>query len=348
MRLLPCAMVLLGFVGVGVAEPAPITFRIKGQVLLGTKPILELTAAVPVTDVRVELDRDTGPHVTLHPGKLGKGQVVSLAIGDGAAGAASYKGTISASITGGAAWSNPLSFDTVVLAPIKVTYDAEHLDLDQHQLQFQVSRAIAQADVVVFGEDGKELGKGSASFASPTTPLAWLAVTWTQSASTRVATMKLRVAATDGMATNVELVPWSVAIDHEDVNFDTDSAAIDPGETAKLDASLVKIAETVKRVSFVKMQLYVAGHTDTVGPNDKNKKLSNLRALAIARYFRKKGLAIPIAFAGYGEEVPRVKTPDDTDERANRRADYVLAPAGGLPPFKGAYAKARVTWAQIK
>ena len=31
--------------------------------------------------------------------------------------------------------------------------------------------------------------------------------------------LKLRVAAADGVATTVELVPWSVTIDHEDVNF---------------------------------------------------------------------------------------------------------------------------------
>ncbi len=348
MRALLVAAVVLGLTTVAFADsPPPITFRIKGEVLLGARPILELTAAVSVTDVRIELDRDNGKHLALREAKLAKGQVVSLPIGDGAAGKASYRGTIAATV-GGSAWTNPLVFDTLVLAPIKVTYDAEHLDLDKRELQFQVSRAIATADVIVFGEDGTELGKGTAAYADEAKPTTWLAITWTQPKSSRVATMKLRVAAADGMATNVELVPWSVAIEHEDVNFGTDSAVIDPKEAVKLDTSFAKIAEIAKRVSFVKMQLYVAGHTDTVGPNDKNLRLSNLRALAIAKYFRKKGLTMPIAFAGYGEEVLKVQTPQDTDERANRRADYVLAPAGSPPPFKGPYAKVRVSWAQIK
>ena len=45
----------------------------------------------------------------------------------------------------------------------------------------------------------------------------------------------------DVLVTRVELTPWSVAVDHEDVNFATNSAAIEPAEDAKLDASLGKI-----------------------------------------------------------------------------------------------------------
>ena len=44
----------------------------------------------------------------------------------------------------------------------------------------------------------------------------------------------------------------------------------------------------------------------------------------------------------------RVKTADNTAERANRRADYVLGPAGGAPPFKGPYLKARAEWKQLR
>jgi outer membrane protein OmpA-like peptidoglycan-associated protein len=135
---------------------------------------------------------------------------------------------------------------------------------------------------------------------------------------------------------------------HEDVNFRTDSAAIDPDETRKLDASLAQIDEIVKRAGrFMKLKLYIAGHTDTVGPPDKNRKLSLARAVAIGGYLRGKGLAIPIVVAGFGEDVPKVKTPDNTDERANRRADYVLGPAAGAPPFKGPYLKARAGWKPI-
>lgn len=227
-----------------------------------------------------------------------------------------------------------------------VTYDADHLDLEKRTLQFKVAVPAKEATIVAIGEDGSELGTGSATF-TKTTPAEWQTITWTQPDKTRVMMLKLRVVPSDETqgATNVELIPWSVAIDHEDVNFAVDSAVIDANESAKLDASYGKIVDVVKRAEkFMKMRLYVAGHTDTVGSNAKNTKLSLDRARAIAAYFRKKGVKLPIAYAGFGEEVLKVKTPDSTDERANRRADYVIGPAAGEPPFKGPYLKVRASW----
>lgn len=236
-------------------------------------------------------------------------------------------------------WAGPAAAQ-----PIKVTYDAAHLDLDRRVLEFKVSRPIASATLVAIGEDGAQLGTGSATFDRPA-PRTWLSIRWTQPEQTRVMMLKLRVEAADGTATNVELIPWSVEVEHEEVNFATDSAVIEPAERAKLDASLASIRAIVRRSQkFFEPKLFIAGHTDTVGSVAKNRKLSLDRARAIASYFRGKGLSIPIAFAGYGEEVPRVKTPDSTDERANRRADYVIGPAAGAPPFNGPYQKVRTTW----
>ena len=244
-------------------------------------------------------------------------------------------------LAAGAAFAEPLR------APFHVTYDADHLDLDGHVLQFQMSRPAGSAELTAIGEDGQLLGTGSASYDHPP-PGTWLSVSWTQPAAARVLKLQLRAVAADGLVTRVEMIPWSVAIDHEDVNFATNSAAIEPAEEAKLDASLTKIGEVVKRSEkFVKMQLYVAGHTDTVGPAGKNLALSLDRARAIAGYFRRKGLALPIVYAGFGEQVLKVSTPDETDERRNRRADYVIAPRGAPPPFKGPYLKARVSWKQL-
>ena len=92
----------------------------------------------------------------------------------------------------------------------------------------------------------------------------------------------------------------------------------------------------------------MAGHTDTVGSSAKNRKLSLDRARAIGRYLRAKGIAIPIAVAGYGEDVLKVRTPDATDEPANRRADYVLGPLGAAPPFAGPYARVHAAWQPLR
>jgi outer membrane protein OmpA-like peptidoglycan-associated protein len=210
-----------------------------------------------------------------------------------------------------------------------------------------MSRPAGAAELSVIGEDGSEIGKGSATFASEK-PGTWLSIAWTQSAG-RVLMLKLHAESADAGASDVQLVPWSVTIDHEDVNFATDSADIAASEDGKLSASLAVIQDAVKKSEqFVKMKLYVAGHTDTVGPAAKNKKLSMARARAIAAYFRKAGIALPIAYAGFGEDVLKVPTKDEVDEKANRRADYVLGPVGAPPPFKGPYAKAHATWSELK
>jgi outer membrane protein OmpA-like peptidoglycan-associated protein len=340
-----CLLVVL--LVAGTARAQPVSFEIQGDVPTGKKPMLRVTAVQRVTDLRVELKRDDGKDFTLRQAALSKGQAVTLPIGDGAAGKATYHGSISAQIVGGEKWSDQLSFETMVRAPIKVSYDAAHLDLDKHELQFKLSRPAGSAELVVLGEDGKELGTGSVTYKKKPADT-WLAIPWTQPADARVMMMKLHVVTAEGLTADVELIPWSVTVEHEDINFNVDSAVIEPAEEAKLDASLSKITEIVKRSErFVKMKLYVAGHTDTVGPSAKNRKLSLDRARAIATYFRHKGLALPIAFAGFGEDVLKVKTADGVDERANRRADYVIGPAGGTPPFQGPYLKARATWQQL-
>ena len=343
-----CLVVLLLIAGTaGAARAQPVSFELKGDVPVGQKPVLKLIAVQPVTDVRIELKRDDGKVFTMRQPALAKGQSVMLPIGDGAAGKAAYKGSISAQVAGGQRWSDQLTFETLVRAPLKVGYDIDHLDLDNHVLQFKPSRPAASAELVVIGEDGKEIGTGAAAYKGMPADT-WLSISWTQPPKARVMMLKLRVVASDGLAATVELIPWSVTVDHEDVNFATDSAVIERTEEAKLDASLAKINEIVKRSQrFIKMRLYIAGHTDTVGPDAKNRKLSLDRARAIARYFRQKGLALPIAFAGFGESVLKVKTADNVDERANRRADYVLGPAAGAPPFKGPYLQARAAWQQL-
>jgi outer membrane protein OmpA-like peptidoglycan-associated protein len=339
--------VLLALLRVAAAEP--VSFALQGQVGAGQKPQLMVTASEKITDLRLELLRADGKKFSGRHAGLDKDETVSLPIGDGAVGKASYKGTLSMAVAGGKRWTEQLTFDTVVGGgSLKVTYDAEHLDLDKRVLQFKPTHPVASATLTVIGDDGKELGTGSATYKDAKGD-EWQSITWTQPAKTTVMIMQLRVVATDGGASNLELIPWSVTIDHEDVNFTIDSSKIDATEALKLDVSLSAIAGVVKRSEkLMKMQLYIAGHTDTVGPNAKNRKLSLDRARAIATYFRKKGLKLPIAFAGFGEEVLKVKTPDNTDERANRRVDYVIGPAAGAPPFKGAYSKVKADWKQLK
>ena len=328
-------------------EGLPVSYAIKSQVPMGQKPLLRLTGTQKVARLTIELSRDDGKTFTVKRAALGRGQTITVPIGDGAAGRARYRAVLSGAV-GNQSWSHELGFETLVVAPLKVTYDFDHLDLDKRVLEFKLSRPAASAELVVIGEGGEQIGTGSARYRDAS-PDRWLAIKWKQTPNTRVMKMQLRAVSQEGLATRVELIPWSVAIDHEDVNFATDSAVIEESEHAKLDASLAKINQIVaKSGRFMKMKLYVAGHTDTVGPAAKNRKLSLRRAQAIASYLRKKGLTIPVAVAGFGEHVLEVDTPDNTDNRANRRADYVLGPADGAPPFKGRYRKVPVQWKQLR
>jgi outer membrane protein OmpA-like peptidoglycan-associated protein len=344
-----CALVSTLVMALAAAPAAaqPVSFQIKADVPAGKRPLLRVRADQAIKDLRVELERDDGKRFSSRRGRLARGQTASFPIGDGAAGRARYSGTISARI-GDRRWSRELTFETLVRGSVTISYDLDHLYLDRCVLEFKVSRPAASAELEVFGEDGTEIGSGSARYQNKP-PGTWLPIKWRQPRGKRVMKMRLRVVADNGLTSTVELFPWSVRVDHEDVNFPTGSAEIRPGERDKLDDSLAKIRAIVKRSGrFMKMKLYIAGHTDTVGSAADNRRLSRDRARAIARYFRRKGLSIPIAVAGFGEQVLAVKTPDNTDNAANRRADYVLGPAGGAPPFKGAYRAVRAGWKELR
>jgi outer membrane protein OmpA-like peptidoglycan-associated protein len=148
--------------------------------------------------------------------------------------------------------------------------------------------------------------------------------------------MVLRVHGASDSWSEVELVPWSVDIPHEDVVFASGSADIPPGETHKLDAAYDRILAAIREHgSDMSARLYVLGHTDTVGSAADNAALSQRRATSIARHFRTRGgITLPIVARGFGETMLAVRTPDSTDEPRNRRAQYILA---AQPPVAGAW-----------
>jgi outer membrane protein OmpA-like peptidoglycan-associated protein len=130
----------------------------------------------------------------------------------------------------------------------------------------------------------------------------------------------------DGYYKGFALTPWSVVIPHEEVNFKTDSSDIKDSEKPKLEASYTKVTEALARHGEIQgVRLFLAGHTDTVGDAEYNLRLSRARAQAIARWFRQRGLKIPIGWEGFGKYALLVKTADNVDEPRNRRVDYILS-----------------------
>ena len=97
------------------------------------------------------------------------------------------------------------------------------------------------------------------------------------------------------------------------VNFAFDSAELTPETRAILDEH----AALLKKESFSKVQ--VAGHTDSIGPEDYNEKLSERRAKAVMDYLASKGIPRErLEAMGYGESRP-IDTNDTREGREKNR-----------------------------
>jgi outer membrane protein OmpA-like peptidoglycan-associated protein len=103
--------------------------------------------------------------------------------------------------------------------------------------------------------------------------------------------------------------------------FDTDSTAIKPGFHTTLD----KLADVVVR--YNKTSLTVVGHTDNVGSDAYNQKLSERRAISVAQYLEQKRVnSMRLAISGKGESMPVAANSSDSGRQANRRVEIYVEP----------------------
>ena len=103
--------------------------------------------------------------------------------------------------------------------------------------------------------------------------------------------------------------------------FDTDSTQIKPGFHSTMD----KLADVVVR--YNKTALTVVGHTDNVGTDSYNQKLSEQRALSVARYLEGKRVhSMRLATAGKGETQPIAPNSTESGRQANRRVEIYVEP----------------------
>jgi outer membrane protein OmpA-like peptidoglycan-associated protein len=212
---------------------------------------------------------------------------------------------------------------------LRVQVEKSKVDLKAHRLEVKMSNPAGKVQIKVVGESGATLAEEEHDFTGRAggTPLI---VTWSPSSDESVATIDVRATDAKGSWVGVQISPWFVAIPHEDVNFKTDQATIEDAETPKLEAAFAKLNEVLAKDAAHGRQhpgitLFIAGHSDTVGNAAYNLKLSQARARAIAAWFRKRGVKMPIAYEGFGETAPAVKTADNVDEPKNRRVDYILS-----------------------
>jgi outer membrane protein OmpA-like peptidoglycan-associated protein len=220
--------------------------------------------------------------------------------------------------------SQPDTPDSHARTPLQVEIDKSKVDLKENHLELKASRALLRVTIKVTGDSGAVLADDSLDL-GPQPAGAPLVVRWTPSSDEPVARIEVFAYDADGYYKGIAIVPWSIAIPHEEVNFKTDSYLIEESEKPKLEASFVKVTEALARHPEIRVTLFFAGHTDTVGDAGYNLRLSRQRAQSIARWFRQRGLKIPIGYEGFGESALLVKTADQVDEPRNRRVDYILS-----------------------
>lgn len=87
--------------------------------------------------------------------------------------------------------------------------------------------------------------------------------------------------------------------------------------------NLVKVATILQQ--FPDMHIYVEGHTDDVGAEDYNKKLSEERAQAVFNFLHQQGVPLEyMDWYGFGMEKPVAPNTSAENRAKNRRVDIVI------------------------
>jgi outer membrane protein OmpA-like peptidoglycan-associated protein len=303
----------------------------KAQIGQG-QPELVVKAEVPLKKLILEVVRSSdGKKLKLAGGPLGAGRVHRFALEMKTPGTAVFDGKLSVELDNGDTGEMPISVKGELLDQLKIDVKPEDVDLAKRTVALSASRELDKVEISLMSDTGTPLGTTSEKVSQDANGK-WLA-SWTQSKGT-VLRISIKAIDPSGFFGGVDLFPWQVDIPHEEVNFRTGSFDIDAPEEPKLESSFKLITQAIDKYGkLATIRLFIAGHTDTVGDPGSNQSLSNNRARAIGRWFKKRGVKIPVLYAGFGESMLAVETPDETDQVKNRRAEYIVAV--DPPPMRG-------------
>ena len=121
--------------------------------------------------------------------------------------------------------------------------------------------------------------------------------------------------------------PFLVEIEYEaprtftlnNVHFDTGKPSLRPDSFKELN----EIADYMKLKGDEKYE--IAGHTDNIGKDEDNKKLSQSRAESVRNYLVKKGIDIKrLRAVGYGATQPVADNETPEGRQRNRRTEVVI------------------------
>ena len=122
---------------------------------------------------------------------------------------------------------------------------------------------------------------------------------------------------TDPLDPSDDVVKINVPIVLEGITFEFNKSEI----TAESENVLMSALKTLK--THFDIIVEISGHTDNVGSNEYNQKLSQRRAVEVKRWLVTKGISTArITAVGYGEESPRVPNDTEYNMGLNRRIEF--------------------------
>jgi outer membrane protein OmpA-like peptidoglycan-associated protein len=287
-------------------------------------PTVHVHILEPIAGFELKLKRSDGKDLTVRGGgKPGVTRDIELAQPEGRF---KWAGELTINLPKGGTASMPLEFETEIYGPFNLTTRKEDVDLASRTWTFKATRPLTKVKLRVL-MDTAEWAFDDEVQLPPNAPGDPLKVSW-PAAKGAVMMMWLTAYDAAGQFNGAEFSSWFIDIPHDDVEFETGKSVITDTEAVKIEAAYKSIQEQLfkyRNVPDVTFNLYIAGHTDTVAGRDFNRTLSRARARAIAVYLRNRGMKVPIFFEGFGEDVPKVATPDETAEARNRRANYTIS-----------------------
>jgi outer membrane protein OmpA-like peptidoglycan-associated protein len=218
----------------------------------------------------------------------------------------------------------------------------DDVDLKNRTVYFKINRPADSAELKVYSIEGKLLAERTQIYngakAGDRLSVSWPALLGDDAENFR---LELKVTDVDEFWVGTEIVKFYMEIPHEEVVFESAGRDIPPSEEPKLHEPLKILLDSIKKHGKnLDCKLYIGGHTDTVGGLAENRALSLKRARAIANYFKRGGVSIPLFVRGFGEELLAVPTEDNTPERKNRRAVYILSTFPPQMPGPGSWVRA--------
>ena len=176
--------------------------------------------------------------------------------------------------------------------------------------------AHAQTDIKASTPNSAYLQDGRGVIARNSTGLCWHTGYWTPAASVPGCDGAL-VAAAPADAPAAAPVPTSEKVTFAaDAFFDFDKAVLKPDGKAKLD-------DLASKLGGLNLEVIIAvGHTDSIGPDAYNQKLSIRRAEAVKSYLVGKGVdAKRVYTEGKGEKQPVATNKTSAGRAQNRRVE---------------------------